>query len=314
MPGEANLVAHADWSVDPKKRWPAEAVKQNDSCCRACAPEPVGGLGDLLPRLARAARGGPALLGVDFPIGLPAAYAARAGIDDFVAELPKFGTGRWDRFYEVATIPDEISLTRPFYPHRPGGRRRQHLVSRLGVFCYQAMLRQCELRTESRPQACAMFWTLGGNQVGKGAIAGWRDLLGPALRAGLPLAIWPFHGQLAKLLATHAWVVAETYPREVYDHLGLDLRGGKRRQEVRRRNKDRLLATAGALNLELAPALQNEIVTGCGARADGEDRFDALVGLFGLLGVIASARELWEPDDPIVRAVEGWIIGQAGTS
>jgi len=30
-----------------------------------------------------------------------------------------------------------------------------------------------------------MFWTLGGNQVGKAAISGWRELLAPARRAGI---------------------------------------------------------------------------------------------------------------------------------
>ena len=311
--GRPRLIAHADWSIDPGKRWLAPAVRQSDGVYRVRAPAPVGTLADLLPRLAQDAGDGRVLLGVDFPIGLPEAYAALAGVDDFVAELPRFGTGRWARFYDVATMPEEVSRTRPFYPQRAGGRRRQHLVNGLGVSWYEALLRQCERRTGGRPQACSLFWTLGGNQVGKGAIAGWCGLLGPALRAGLPLAIWPFGGRLEELLALHAWVVAETYPREAYDRLGLDLRGGgKRSQPVRARNAERLLATASALDLALDPALRTAIITGFGARADGEDRFDAVVGLLGLLGVVCGARALWEPDEPIVRSVEGWIIGQAG--
>jgi hypothetical protein len=312
MQGQPQLIAHADWSVAPGKRWLARAVRRSDGVYRLRAPEPVGALDRLLPRLAQAGRGGPVLLGVDFPIGLPAAYAARAGIEDFVAQLPRFGTGRWSRFYDVATGPGEIALTRPFYPHRPGGRRRQHLVNGLGVPCYRALLRQCERATGSRPQACSLFWTLGGNQVGKGAIAGWCGLLGPALRAGLPLAIWPFYGRLEELLSAYEWVIAETYPREVYGPLGLDLRGGKRTQQVRARNAERLLATASALDFDVDPALRTEIKDGFGARPNGEDRFDAVVGLLGLLGVVRGARDLWEPDQPIVRSVEGWIIGQAG--
>jgi hypothetical protein len=309
---QPQLVAHADWSVDPRKRWLAQAVRQSDGVYRVRAPEPVGALDALLRRLTRAASDGGVLLGVDFPIGLPKAYAVLAGVDDFVGELPKLGSGRWIRFYEVATTPAEVALTRPFYPQRTGGRRRQHLVNGLGVPCYEALLRRCERATGSRPQACSLFWTLGGNQVGKGAIAGWHGLLAPALQGARPPAIWPFHGPLEELVSEHAWVIAETYPREVYDHLGLDLRGGKRAQPVRARNAGRLLAWASALDLDLEHALQTEIDEGFGARPDGEDRFDAVVGLLGLLGVVCGVREVWEPDDPVVRSVEGWIIGQAG--
>ena len=64
-------------------------------------------------------------------------------------------------------------------------------------------------------------WTLGGNQVGKAAISGWRELLAPARRAGIDVGRWPFDGALAALLSTRRFVVAETYPGEVYEHLGL---------------------------------------------------------------------------------------------
>ena len=49
-----------------------------------------------------------------------------------------------------------------------------------------------------------MFWTLGGNQVGKAMIVGWRDLLAPARRAGGDVAIWPFDGALAELMSAIA--------------------------------------------------------------------------------------------------------------
>ena len=95
-----------------------------------------------------------------------------------------------------------------------------------------------------------MFWTLGGNQVGKAAITGWRELLAPARRAGMDVAIWPFDGSARRLLGTHSFVVAETYPGEVYEHLGLRpalrSRGGKRRQAARAACAGLLLAWASA--------------------------------------------------------------------
>ena len=109
------LVAHADWSVRPGTRWLALATWQPDGRYRAGASQPVGPLETLWARLAEAAGGGHALLGFDFPIGLPIAYANRAGIAEFRAALPGFV----DRFYAAAERPDEIDLEQPFYPMRP---------------------------------------------------------------------------------------------------------------------------------------------------------------------------------------------------
>ena len=61
---------------------------------------------------------------------------------------------------------------------------QKHLLNGLGFNNHKidVLLRKCEIGRIGRRAACSLFWTLGGNQVGKGAIAGWRDLLGPALR------------------------------------------------------------------------------------------------------------------------------------
>jgi hypothetical protein len=126
------------------------------------------------------------------------------------------------------------------------------------------LLRRCDRRSATRSAAGALFWTLGGSQVGKAAIAGWRDLLAPALRAGLDVALWPFHGPLDALLAHHRFVVAETYPAEVYGYLDLALRpyGGKRSQIARRANTASLLAQLRRLGVEAEPAARAEIADG----------------------------------------------------
>ena len=147
-----------------------------------------------------------------------------------------------------------------------------------------------------------MFWTLGGNQVGKAAISGWRELLAPARRAGIDVAIWPFDGPLAALLRTHRFVVAETYPGEVYGHLelrpALRSRGGKRRQAARAACADLLLAWAERTEVTLAPALVHDIKAGFGPRSGADDRFDAVVGVCGMLNVLlrrASERRARRP-------------------
>jgi hypothetical protein len=299
------LVAHADWSMHAAKRWMACAVLRPEGYL-ALPPAPVGALQSFWTRLAPAADGS-ALIGFDFPIGLPAAYAERVGIGNFLEALGGLGAD----FYEVARTPEQIALSRPFYPHSPGGRSRRQLLEGLGLESWQHLHRRCDRSTPVRLAACPMFWTLGGNQVGRAAITGWRDLLAPARRDGVDLAIWPFDGALDDLLGTRRFVVAETYPGEVYGHLGLALRahGGKRRQAARIANAARLLAWAEHSDVLVAPQLAAEIAAGFGPGPGADDPFDAVVGLFGLLNVVRGARPSGEPDDPVVRRIEGWIMG-----
>jgi len=284
-----SLVAHADWGTSPGKRWLARAVLDADGQYVAQPPEPVGEADTLLRRLLAAAKdGGPVFVGFDFPIGLPAAYAARVALDDFLAALPRFGAREWADFYQVATCAGDITLRRPFYPQRPGGTSRAHLVAGLGLTAGDDLLRACDRAHAGRHAAAPIFWTLGAQQVGKGAIAGWRDVLTPALRAAdLDVAIWPFSGRLGDLFRRARVVVAETYPAECYAHLAVDLRrgasngrSGKRRPASRAANAGALLAWAQTASVLLAPALVAAIEGGFGRRASGEDQFDAVVGLF----------------------------------
>ena len=41
-----------------------------------------------------------------------------------------------------------------------------------------------------------------------------------------------------------------------------------------------------------------------------EDRFDSLLGLLCVVGVLSGARADFVPDDPWVRHWEGWVLGQ----
>ena len=312
-----SVVAHADWGADSRKQWLAQAVLDEDGVYRVERPVPAGNPHSLLARLFRARPDQSSVLaGFDFPIGVPTMYASRAGIDDFVEALAGFGTGDWRDFYRVAERADEISLRRPFYPQRPGGTSQAQLTAALGVDSMKALLRLSDGATGDRRAACSIFWTLGGNQVGKGAISGWRDVLAPAIKARDPaIAIWPFSGKLDELLETPQVVVVETYPAEFYGHLGIALRGSKRRQDSRQAVAPAFEAwleqsgVAGRVRFE--PGALHTISSGFGALQDGEDRFDAFVGLIGMLNIVLGLRPAWEP--PVgtrQRAVEGWIFGQ----
>ena len=316
------VIAHADWSLDASKRWVARAVHEGGGRYHAFAPEPVGELARFLDRIRGCARqAGPLFLGFDFPLGLPRAYARRAGIGDFRGFLSTLDRDPWRRFFCVAERPEEVSPTRPFYPAKAGKRgtvARRHLLQGLGLDSYQDLLRACDRASPARPAACAIFWTLGPQQVGKAAIVGWRDLLIPALDGRHDLALWPFDGELDELLARHDIVAAETYPAEVYRHLGLgpgDARRkqSKRRQAARAGSASRLLERAGRLDLRLNPGLRAAITDGFGPSPDGEDPFDATVGLLGMVNVVLGRRRPGTPCDPEIRRIEGWILGQEAT-
>ena len=292
------VVFHADWSTNARKRWAARAVLRDGRYLARGTEAVVDG-----PSLMRSLEGTRALVGFDFPIGVPRSWAQAVGIGSFRELLSLVGHDEWCDFFLVAESQEEISLRRPFYPARPGGRRQVHLVEALEMSAMDDLLRRCERRQADRRAACALFWTLGGNQVGKAALAGWREVLIPSLDR---LALWPFDGDLRELLPSERPTVVETYPGEVYRHLGVS--GPKSVRVARARNRVALSAAAARLGVELSPELRSEIDSGF-AR---DDQFDALVGLLGMIDVVRG-RPSGEPrDDAGVVTVEGWILGQAG--
>lgn len=314
------LIAHADWGSAPKKRWLARAALKEDGYYWVSAPEKISDPAHLVASLQQAAGPrGSLLLGFDFPIGLPWGYAQQCGINDFMSLLPHLGQGEWSAFYEVASQPEQISLHRPFYPQKPGHARHSHLTEALGVNSMDELRRRCEFPRPGRRAAAPLFWTLGGQQVGKAAILGWRDLLTPALsNSPQTIQIWPFAGSLSELCQTGRTVIAETYPAEFYDHLGVSFprrhsggKSGKRSQAGRIANAGKLLSWAQEAGLLLDPQLKNEIREGFGPSPDAEDPFDATIGLFGMLNVVLGFRSAGEPGDERLRKVEGWILGQA---
>jgi len=252
---------------------------------------------------------GTTVAGFDFPIGLPARYAAAIGVTEFKSFLLKIGQNQFPDFYRACERASDISLQRPFYPYRPGGTRHDHLVAALGLDCMNDLRRQCEREYAGRKAASPLFWTLGANQVGKASINGWRDVLTPAL-LNRTSTLWPFDGPLGSLLKPGHTVIVETYPAEYYGWFfqkRLPIR--KTRMDARQQVAPALLNWAGSANVMLAPDLQRAIQ---GGFPQGDDAFDAVVGLFGMMEVLMHRRSPREPAGDTVRQVEGWIFGQAG--
>jgi len=248
------------------------------------------------------------MAGFDFPIGVPRAYAERAGFARFPEMLLCLGTGLWADFYKPAARPDEISLNRPFYPRAPGGTNKKQLLDGLGMRSAEDLLRLCDQPTSTRGNACEIFWTLGANQVGRAAIHGWSELLAPAVRNG-SISIWPFDGELATLLASAGIIVLEAYPAETYGHLGLSRSFGKRTCEGRRSQARAILFWCERNGVVLQPNMVADVEHGFGDAKTGEDTFDTFIGLLGMIEAVCDPARCVAPQDPAVRNIEGWTLG-----
>jgi hypothetical protein len=302
-------LVHADWSTSPKKRWSATALR-TEAGWHVDQPQGIGDTSAFLARLLASPQ--PTLAGFDFPIGLPKLYGAMTGFSSFSEALGLFGSGDWSRFYNVAGAPGEVSLHRPFYPKVSSSAARQvHLIAALGVASINQLRRLCERATSVRRAACPLFWTLGGNQVGKAAISGWKEIIIPGRKRGAKL--WPFDGSLADLAAARGLVLAETYPAEAYGHVGVTFAPGesKRRQTDRARAMRGLETWAKSNSVSFSTPLAGSIADGFGPNSSGGDAFDALIGLLGMIE-IADGRRAEGPlaDERILRVWEGWILGQ----
>jgi hypothetical protein len=321
------LLAHADWGIGRHKRWLTKACLSPDRRYKVSIPELVEDPNRLIPNLD--AEHGPDevyLLGFDFPIGLPLTYACKAGIQDFHQALIHFGTGKWADFYHPAILPGEIQIERPFYPLKPGQSKQVHLLDALGVPKIDDLRRLCEKGysfsdsngLHHRRPASPLFWTMGGQQVGKAAILGWEKAIAPALlNPSIALSIWPFDGEFRDLIHQTGIITVESYPAEYYQRLGICFQrgrngGGKRSQPARMVNAQAILDWCATKDIDLEPALIAWIYAGFGASLDGEDPFDSLVGLLGMISCLRDPSWIYEPLETPIRQIEGWIFGMPG--
>ncbi|MGC3874915.1 hypothetical protein ACPF7Z_16790 [Halomonas sp. GXIMD04776] len=300
-----NRLLHADWSRSSGKRWAAEA-RRDDKHWRVSAPRRVGDIDAWLSTLLEE-NAGTTLVGFDFPIGVPASWAWQAGIGDFSDLLSQLADHQWPDFFTVAEYPDEIALGRPFYPRRSRrGVRQAELIQALGAVDFDDLRRECERRTPGR-RPCPLFWTLGANQVGKAAIAGWREVLMPARARGA--ALWPFDDDLETLAVCSHSVLCETWPTLVAHLLGVGMEAG----QSKRRQRDRAIQGQQLLECNRSCVLDSDagerLADGFGPGAGGEDPYDAMLGLLMMVevaeGRLASAFRL----TPWQRNLEGWILG-----
>jgi len=301
------VVAAADWSFDNARRRLVVAKLRSNRYAVDDPPQPIAEPGRLLGYLRHLAGDGTALVGFDFPIGLPAAYAARAGLAAFRGTLGEFGKqGLWRDFFEVT---DDPSLYQPFGPRSnlKGGLTRPELAERLGLSEAQ-LFRRCDAKTPARNRAEIIFYTRFAKQVGRSALHGWQTVLQPALD---DFRLWPFDGDLERLLAEPGLVVAEIYPAEAVAQLRLPLGPGTPYSKGRRQDRESAsgaLAQAATLaGIDLSPSTRLALDSGF----ETDDDFDAFTALVSMLNVVRGLRPAGAPAEERVTRYEGWILGQA---
>ena len=144
------LAVHADWSVDPRKRWMAVAEPRPGGWTLT-PPQPVGDLPTLFDRLV--ARDRTIALGVDLPLGLPRAYAQQHAQE---ANFPAFLRALEHRpeFFQVCDHLDQLAPNRPFYPARgrKGMTRAAHAAA-LGLGDPSGLSRACDRARPAKPRS-----------------------------------------------------------------------------------------------------------------------------------------------------------------
>ncbi|MGB6400199.1 MAG: hypothetical protein WBF73_31625 [Bradyrhizobium sp.] len=298
-----NRLVHSDWSIAPKKRWTAIAVRSQggwliDSLEQTPAPE------EFLECLFD--QGRKTLAGFDFPIGLPTFYLNRMKVE-FCELLSAPTSDRSQRFFTVAETMSDICSAQPFYRKHPAGGRHVDLVKGLGCDTFNDLLRECDKKTRNRSRAESIFWTVGPKQVGKAALSGWQEVLIPALERQARL--WPFGGPLSSL-DSNVLAIAETYPAEAYQHIGMARTIRKRSQQGRRAAGYIMLEWASRHQVQFKPAIEQFVRRGFGAGKDGEDPFDAIAGLCGMIEVSDGRRAEAPVSMTFSKCSEGWILGQ----
>jgi hypothetical protein len=293
-------LVHSDWSVSSSKRWTAVALRTQDGWV-VNNLEPTPPPDDFLDFLFDPRR--KTLAGFDFPIGLPKFYLDKMKVE-FYDLISEPASDRSRCFFALADTLFDISPAQPFYRSHPRGGRHVDLLRRLECTAFNDLLRECDKKTAMRARAESLFWTVGAKQVGKAALAGWREILVPAIRRQARL--WPFDGRLSSL-DSNVLTLAETYPGEAYQHIGIRRIVRKRSQEGRKTAGQAMLTWASKHTVEFAPIVGQSILDGFGNRPDGEDPFDAVAGLCAMVEVADGHRD--EAPD-LIETHEGWILGQ----
>ncbi len=275
-----------DWSLDPFKRAVCAVDMRNRTINRVCRSSWT--LQDVIDLAERKASDGSVLVGMDVALGVPAGYweAARriqSGQcdDSFVEWLGRKASA--SDFFEVVPSPLHWRIDRPFFRVPPGEGGLRSITSLLENGFY----RRIDRWTGAKP----LFAVSGiPGTVGSGTRNVWTELA-TILHRERKFAIWPFEGQMPRLLDSCAIVLAESYPALAY---GIVLAESLPACRMRVAKTDRRIRHQICAELASAAWIRNAGVTlmDMTAAAENEDVFDALVTAAAVLRCAIEGSEL----------------------
>jgi hypothetical protein len=286
---EAEVIVCADWSMYPGRGEAYRARVSRRSISRLLRPARGWTLLQLLRAATKEADGGPVLVGVGVPLGVPASLAAALGRDagaTFLDLLRHAGT--IPGFFDSCPEPARWSPRQPFFGVVAGEhelRRWTRQMETYGVSAYRAL----DLATTAR-SPLVVSGVPGA--VGAAARDVWRTLLADSAAVGA--RVWPFDGSLAALTATPGVALGEIHPRAAHAVAKTDADG--RARAIRLLQRAEWVREHGIL------------LGGLEAARLGGDAFDALFGAAALLrGVLEDA----PLDSTRTHPMEGGILGTA---
>ena len=163
-----------------------------------------------------ASSNGPVLATFDAPLGVPVSYLAAAArvrawqLPQTFLELLAQAHGA-PKFFDATTTAADWTIKQPFFsvPAGVGGLTTyRDAAAGEGVNLYREIDKATGAKT--------LFAKSGiPGSVGSGTCALWREL-GPLLAAERNFSVWPFEGEMEKLLESSPVVVGEIYPRAAY--------------------------------------------------------------------------------------------------
>ena len=296
-----SVIACADWSKERKKREVYAASPRDKRVWRMGPPRGGWDFESVVAaaETAGAEETGPALVGFDAPIGVPAGFIDPTRARSFTAWLR---SPRGTEAFVPVRSPGEWTVSRPFFIVPGGEGSIKAFYARMEEALVVQPLRWIERKTQGK---CVFI--AGGipGSVGSSAIDLWSGLRKCPSR----VAIWPFDGGIEELRRGSKTVVGEIYPRMAY---GLAIGLGKGRQ---------VRVAVAKTNREVREAFLQELMGGenwvrrrkvtiCDFEraAESEDAFDALVTAAALLRCVLEGTPLSNTplDD---RVAEGGILG-----
>lgn len=295
-------ILSADWAKDFGKR----AVWAADVDARTIGRVPPRGgwtLGSLLDGAEQRVRR-PVLVALDLVLGVPCAYFDRrvdvAGWDrssNFVDWLPR--AARSERFFDEVSNAREWSIARPFFSVPAG----EGALRSFGETAGFDLLRDVDQQCGGKP----VFAVSGiPGSVGSATRALWRELA-PMLESERDFRVWPFEGELNRLLRDAPIIVAEMYPRIAYAiAVAPEL---PTRPKVPRKKSDRSEREEWVSRLRAAPWIHrfDVRIADEAAAISSEDDFDSLFTAAALLRCLVENVPL--ASDVVDARAEGGILG-----